>query len=344
MKTHNRQWIFKTRPQGALGEDNFEYREAEIPKPDLSRGQLLVQNLWFSFDPAMRTWMSPAVRYLPPTPLGEPMRSAALSRVLQSENPDFPVGATVQGLFGWEDYSIADPANVSAPGRIPDDVASAIPPDQLLGILGGTGVTAWLGMKKIGMPQAGETVLVSSAAGATGSVAAQIARIAGSRVIGIAGGSEKCEWLTEQCRLSATIDYRAEDVRSRLKTLAPDGVQLFFDNVGGDILEAALNSMADHGRIVLCGQIAGYDGKMRGPENIMEIVFRSLTVRGFVMMHYLEHMEAARTELAGWLHSGELSGRSDIQRGFENIPGTLLRLFRGENKGKQVLEVTQPAG
>ena len=335
----NRQWILSSRPDGEVGEQHFEYRETPLPQPDLGSGQVLVRNLWFSFDPAMRTWLDPIPTYFPPVDIGSPMRAAALSQIVASENEQLPVGATVQGMFEWADYSIADPLALSAPAVIPDSVIEQIPPDQLLGALGGTGITAWVGMDCIGKPQKGETVVVSSAAGATGSVAAQIARIRGSRVIGIAGGKEKCRWLTDECQLQHSIDYRNQDVRQQLSELAPDGVQLFFDNVGGDILDAVLDNMAQHGRIILCGQISGYNGQQQGPANIMQVVFRSLVVQGFVMMHYLEYMDEAREQLAKWLAEGQLAQRSDIQHGFDNLPRTLLRLFRGENMGKQLLEL-----
>ena len=342
MPVTNRQWLLAKRPQGMVKESNFRYQETSLPEPDTKAGQLLVRNLWFSFDPAMRTWMDATPTYLPPSPLDEPMRAVSLARVEKSENPSFPRGSLVQGMFGWQDYVVADPAGLTAPATVPPDAA----PEAILGVLGGTGVTAWCGLLQTGQLQAGETVLVSAAAGATGSVAAQLARLKGCRSIGIAGGREKCEWLLRDCRLDAAIDYQNEDTAERLASLCPEGVNLFFDNVGGAILEAAIDHMAERGRIVLCGQIASYNNKKEeqggGPGNLIQLVLRRVSMEGFLMLDYLEYMGQAQQELAAWVKAGEIACRNDVQEGFQNIPRTLLRLFRGENQGKQLLKNDAP--
>ena len=338
----NRRWLLAERPRGMVEESNFRYQEAPLPEPDTGEGQLLVHNLWFSFDPAMRTWMNATPTYLPPSPVGEPVRAVSLARVEKSADPAFPEGSFVQGMFGWQDYAVAAPATLSAPAPVPPGAD----PEIILGVLGGTGITAWCGLLHVGQPVAGETVLVSAAAGATGSVAAQIARLKGCRSIGIAGGEEKCEWLRRDCRLDAAIDYRSEDTAARLAELCPEGVHVFFDNVGGAILEAAINHMAERGRIVLCGQIASYNNKGTaaggGPGNLIRLVLQRIRMEGFLMLDYMDRMQEAQEELAAWIEAGEIAFRSDIQTGFQNIPRTLLRLFRGENKGKQLLKNDGP--
>ena len=329
----NRQWLLKKRPDGPVNEANFEYREETLEKPSLAPGQVLVRNQWFSFDPAMRTWMDERPSYLPPQALGEPMRAVAMGEVILSNAPEFPVGTRVQGLFGWQDYTIADPAGMTAAAP----AAADLEPEMALNVLGGTGITAWAGMTCVARPCKDATVLVSAAAGATGSVAAQLARARGAAaVIGIAGGEEKCRWLVDDCRLTASIDYRAENVGERLAELCPNGIDLFFDNVGGEILSAALSNMAHGGQIIICGQIANYQ-RGSGPDNLIEVTFRRLKMEGFLMIDYMDRMAEASAELAKLIAAGEIAWRSDIQRGFENIPATLMRLFKGANVGKQLL-------
>ena len=332
--TVNRQWLLAARPQAEVGPEHFEYREAAVPEPDA--GQLLVQLLYFSLDPAMRPWMDDVPSYLPPAALGEPMRAAALGRVVKGSAalPQHPEGSLVQGLFSWQDYVICDPMGLTAPAPVPDDV----PLEVSLGVLGGTGMTAWVGMLELGQPQAGETVLVSAAAGATGSVAAQLARIKGCRVIGIAGGPEKCGWLREACRLDAAIDYRSEDVATRLGELCPQGVELFFDNVGGAIFDAAMVNMKDHGRAILCGQISRYNASSpTGSSGLVQVIMRRLTIKGFVMIDHMDKIETARTQLAAWVAAGEIAHRVNVLEGFKRLPEALMRLFRGQNIGKQLL-------
>jgi len=337
----NRQWLLRRRPRGMVSVDDFEYRETPVPEPDLAAGEILVRNLYLGFDPAMRGWMDDARSYVPPVPLGEPMRASSVAEVIASGNPTFPVGSLVQGLYGWQDYAVARPDDLMPPVPLPEGTPPTIP----LSVLGGTSLTAYFGLLAVGQPRAGETVVVSGAAGATGSMAAQIARIKGCRVIGIAGGPEKCRWLTEYCGVDGVIDYRIENVEQRLGELCPDDIDLFFDNVGGDILEAAIEHIADFGRIVLCGQISGYnDAEPRpGPRNLMHLVTRRVRMQGFIVMDYLDRREEAMADLLGWLGEGKLAWREDIQEGFENIPATLLRLYEGRNQGKQLLKLAAPS-
>ncbi|MEE4144077.1 MAG: NADP-dependent oxidoreductase [Halieaceae bacterium] len=340
MSDSNRQWLLKTRPVGMVGPEHFELVESAMPVPDLEAGQVLVRTLMLGFDPAMRGWVMDEPSYLPPVAIGAPMRASGVGQVIRSSNPDLPVGTLVQGLLNWQEYSIGDPAAAIAPTALPPGV----PPSLALGIFGSTSLTAYFGLLDVGQPRAGETVLVSGAAGATGPVVAQIARLKGCRVVGIAGGAEKCQWLLDACRVDAAIDYKREDIGQRIGELCPGGVNLFFDNVGGDTLEAGISHMADFGRIVLCGGISGYNDEVPrpGPANLMTLVTRRLRMQGFIVIDYLPRAPEAIAALTGWVAAGELAWRDDIQQGFENIPATLQRLFDGRNTGKQMLKLADP--
>ena len=334
----NRQWHLKERPVGMVGLEHFEYVESPIPEPDFDRGQVLVRNLLLSFEPAMRGWMDDEPSYMPPADLGEPMRAFGIGQVIESANPLLPQGALVQGPLNWQEYSIGDPASPFGFSLLPDGVS----PELVLSVLGGNGLTAYYGLLGVGRPQQGETVLVSGAAGATGSLVAQIARLKGCRVIGIAGGPEKCEWLKQDCRIDEVIDYKNEELPQRLAELCPEGVDLYFDNVGGATLEAAIDNMVDNGRIVLCGVISGYnDESPPGPHNMFTLVKRRINMQGFIASD-CENMEEVFGDLAKWVSAGEIAWRADIQEGFDNIPATLLRLFSGRNNGKQLLKLADP--
>jgi NADPH-dependent curcumin reductase CurA len=336
----NRQWLLAKRPFGMVTEENFEYRESPIPEP--KEGQVLLRNLYLSFDPTQRGWMEDRESYMPPVALGEPMRAGSVAQVVESRHPEYQAGDLVQTLGGWQDFVVVDGgAGGFGLSRVPDGVT----PRMALGVLGTTGQTAYFGMLDLGQPKEGETVLVSGAAGATGSVAGQIARIKGCRVVGIAGGPEKCGWLKEQARFDDVIDYKEADVDRRLAELCPDGVDIFFDNVGGQILEAALNHIRMHARIVLCGGIANYNATepQPGPSNLMNLVVMRARMEGFIVIDYLDRFAEGAAALAGWLESGELVHREDVQEGFENIPATLNRLFTGRNLGKQLLRIADPS-
>lgn len=331
----NRQWLLKRRPQGMVSAEDFEYREA--PRPEPGPGEVLVRVLYLSFDPAMRGWMDDAPSYLPPVALGEPMRATGVGEVLVSRDPAIAEGSLVQGMFGWQEYAVAGPQSVFPPQVLPEGT----PPTWPLSIFGGTSLTAYFGLLDVGRPSAGETVVVSGAAGATGCIVAQIARLKGCRVIGIAGGAEKCTWLRDSCRLDAVIDYRSENVPEALGRHCPRGIDVFFDNVGGNILEAGIEHIAERGRIVLCGQIAGYnaDTPQPGPRNMMHLVTRRVRMEGFIMLDYVDRIPEAVAALTDWVMAGELQWREDVQQGFENIPATFLRLFDGRNQGKQLLQL-----
>ncbi len=330
----NRQWIYATRPDGPVGVDNFEYRETDIPEP--GNGQALARLCYLSFEPAMRTWLEDFITYMPPVPLGTPMLAPGVSQVVASNTPALNEGDLVSGMMSWQDYEVVgEQTRVVPPGT---------PIPVMLGPLGGTGLTAYIGLLDIGRTQSGETVLTSGAAGATGSVAAQIARIKGCRSVGIAGGADKCRWLLEEARLDAAIDYKNEDVGARLAELCPDGVDVYFDNVGGDMLETVMNHMGQGGRIASCGAISTYNQGMRrsGPSNMFQIIEKRLTIQGFVMFDHMDRVPAAIEDLGRWVAEGEIAFQTDIQEGFENIPTTFLRLFSGANQGKQLLKVREP--
>ena len=333
----NRQWLLAKRPMGMVSAANFEFREVPVPAP--GAGEILVRNLYLSFDPAMRGWMEDRPSYIPPVGLGEVMRCAAVGQVIESHDGGIPVGSFVSGFFGWQEYALAGPGRATP-------IPAGMPLTWPIGVLGITGCTAYFGMLDIGQPKPGETVVVSGAAGATGSIAAQIARIRGARSIGIAGGAEKCAWLRDAARLDAAIDYKTEDVGARLSALCPNGIDVFFDNVGGAILEAALARIALRARIVLCGGISGYNEKEPppGPRNLMNLVRQRARMEGLILTDYAPRIAEARSQLADWMRAGELAHREDVQEGIESAPRTFLRLFSGENLGKQLLRVAAPEG
>jgi NADPH-dependent curcumin reductase CurA len=331
----NRQWLLARRPVGEVQPSDFEW--VESPLASLGDGEVRVRTLWLSFDPAMRGWMDDRPSYIPPVGLGEPMRAGAVGQVVESRHPAWAPGELVQGLFGWQDYATARGDGLA---RVP----AGVPPSQVLGVLGITGLTAYFGLLDVGKPKAGDTVVVSGAAGATGSVAGQIARLQGCRVIGIAGGAEKCRWLVEQARFDAAIDYKNERVGARLDALCPKGVDVFFDNVGGEILDVVLARIAVRARIVLCGAISRYNEKELppGPRNYVQLVIQRGRMEGFIVIDYAARFAEAAAKLRQWVEAGEIVHEEDVQHGLESAPRTLLRLFRGENRGKQLLQVAEP--
>jgi len=329
--TSNRQWRLRARPVGMVKESDFELAESAVPKP--GPGEVLVRNLYLAFEPAMRGWMEDRPSYLPPVGIGEVMRGMTVGRVVESNQPGIAAGDLVSAMGGWQEwFATGAPVNKLPPGT---------DPTLALSVLGITGLTAYFGMQELGKPSAGETVVVSGAAGATGSVAGQIAKLLGCRVIGIAGGAAKCAWLTGEANFDAAIDYKREDVASRLASLAPSGIHVYFDNVGGPILEAVLGQIAERARIVLCGGISGYNEPEPppGPRNLMNLVVRRGRMEGFIVIDYAARFPEATQQLSRWVAEGRIAHRVDVQKGFENAPRTFQRLFRGENFGKQLLEL-----
>jgi len=331
MVERNRQWLLRRRPIGMIHPDDFEYRETDIPAPSVMRpGEVLLRNRIFLCAPTMRNWMGEKGNSLYPSiPLGAPVMVPAAGEVLVSKNDAIPVGARVRTMSSWQDYQVI-PAGQPL-STIPDELSFV----EAMGIFGLNSLTGYFGLLKVGRPRPGETLVVSGAAGSTGSVAAQIGKIKGCRVIGIAGGAEKCNWLTKECGLDAAVDYKSEHVYERLAALCPAGIDIFYDNVGGDVLQAAVDNMARHGRIVLCGQIAGYndDRPVEGPRNMMRIIYGSVTMQGFLMGDYANEVNDALERLRAWVKGGRISHREDIRGGFEKIPETFSALFDGTNHG-----------
>lgn len=335
----NRQWRLACRPQGMVKESDFAYHEAEVPR--LEDGQFLIRNLYLAFEPAMRGWIEDQKSYLPPVQIGEVMRSLSVGQVIESRNPKFRPGECVHGSFGWQEYVAADErGGLLSPTKIPREASLTWP----LGVLGVTGLTAYFGILDVGRPKNGETCVVSGAAGATGSVAGQIAKLRGCRVVGIAGGAEKCGWLTRDAHYDAAIDYKSEDVDARLGVLCPDGIDLYFDNVGGDILDTVLAHIAHNARVVLCGGISRYNEAELppGPKNYLNLIIQRGKMEGFLVMDYAARFPEAVQELTDWIGSGRLTFQEDIQEDFENAPRTFLRLFEGKNVGKQLLKIAEP--
>ena len=338
MSDVNGQWLLAKRPVGMVKESDFEYREVPIPEP--AEGEVLVRNLYVAFEPAMRGWIEDVKSYMPPVAIGELMRSSAVGQVVKSRVDSLVEGDIVQGLLGWQDYAATNPNGLPGASKVAPGTKLTDP----LGLLGMTSITAYFGLLDVGQPKEGECVVVSGAAGATGSVAAQIAKIKGCRVIGIAGGAEKCAWLRDEAKLDGVIDYKSEDVLTRLGELCPEGINVFFDNVGGEILDAALFHIAERGRIVLCGAISSYNDEE--PKPVLSwhrnLVARRGRMEGFIVLDYLGRVGEALRDLTKWVAEDRIAFQVDVQEGIENVPKTFLRLFSGANRGKQVLKLADP--
>jgi NADPH-dependent curcumin reductase CurA len=330
---HNRQFLLTQRPQGLPSRETFNYVESVLGEP--GPGQILVKNEYLSLDPAMRGWMNDAKSYIPPVGLGEVMRALGVGKVIASQNPGFAVGDYVNGALGVQDFFIGEPK-----GFYKVDPTRA-PLPLYLSALGMTGMTAYFALLDVGQPKAGETVVISGAAGAVGSIAGQIAKLKGCRVIGIAGGAEKCKSLIDELGFDGAIDYKNEDVIAGLKRECPKGVDVYFDNVGGDILDAVLTRLAFKARVIICGAISQYNNKqaVKGPANYLNLLVMSARMEGMVVMTYAPRFAEAAAEMGGWLASGKIKSKEDIVAGLETFPETLLKLFSGENFGKLVLKV-----
>ena len=343
MTLRNRQWLLAAHPTSALTLSDFAYRERLFVVPQLEAGQVLVRNLVFSCAPTIRNWMNEAPRsYRASIAVGEPIVGPACAQVVSSAHPNFVPGTRLIGVSRWEDYSVIEPDAAFAPVL---EIPHAITSIDALGVYGLNSLTAYFGLVRIGKPQAGETVVVSAAAGAVGSMAVQIAKLKGCRVIGIAGGGEKCAWLNEVCGADAAIDYKTADVAAALTQLAPGGVNVFFDNVGGELLQIVIERMAVHGRIVVCGQVSAYDGDAPapGPRDMMRIVYQRLLLQGFVLGDYSSDVQAARAELMRWGGQGKIVAHQEVREGFALLPQTFLDLFTGANKGALLVEVAKIA-
>jgi NADPH-dependent curcumin reductase len=334
----NRQLLLAKRPVGEPAADDFEVRETDVPAP--GEDEALVKVLQISLDPAMRGWMSDAPSYLPPVGLGEVMRAGTAGVVVESTSDRLAPGDHVVGILGVQEHAVAP-----AKGLTKVDTGMA-PLETFLGGLGMPGLTAYFGLTEVGELKEGDTVVISGAAGAVGSVAGQIAKAKGAaNVVGIAGGAEKCQWIVEDLGFDAAIDYKSESVGRRLHELCPDGINVYFDNVGGDILDAALANLAWGARVVICGAISQYnaEGGMTGPKNYMMLLVKRSRMQGFLVFDYVKQYGDALQEMAGWLQSGQLKTREEIVEGsIDDFQQTLMQLFRGENTGKLVLQIAKP--
>ncbi|MBQ4822549.1 NADP-dependent oxidoreductase [Aquimarina sp. MMG016] len=331
----NKQIILKNRPEGLPDSNTWELQNNPIPEP--GEGEVLVQHHYISLDPAMRGWMREGKSYIEPVELGDVMRAGSIGKVMKSNHPKYKEGDFLTGWGGVQQYTVTDGAN-----WYPVDPNIA-PLPLYIGTLGMPGMTAYFGILEVGKIKEGDIVLVSGAAGAVGSVVGQIAKIKGCRVVGIAGGSEKCKYVVDELGFDAAIDYKSEDIYEALKRECPKGIDVYFDNVGGEILDAALSRLRMHARIVICGAISQYNNMndVVGPKNYLSLLVNRATMQGMVVMDYAKDYGKAAMEMGGWIATGKLKTKEDIYEGIENFHETFLRLFSGDKMGKLVLKVIE---
>ena len=304
-----------------------------VPGP----GEVLLKNLYLSIDPAIRGWMSDAKSYLPPIEIGEPIRSGTLSQIIESNAEGWPVGQIVQALAAWESYSVVSSRMLHGKVKTID----GIPLSTMLSVLGGTGLTAYFGLLEVGRPKEGETVLVSAAAGGVGSIVGQIAKLRGCRAIGLTGSDEKCAWLTDELGYDAAINYKTSNLRLALEEACPEGINVFFDSVGGAILNTVLTRLNYHGRVVVCGAISQINEPelLPGPSNYLQLLAKSARMEGFTTLDFARRYDEARSDLAQWIGGGKIRYRDDIVEGLDEAPSHLLRLFSGEHRGKLMVKL-----
>ena len=336
MTERNHRFLLRQRPSGRIGPDTFELTEQ--PVPEIGDGEALVRVDWISLDPTNRMWINDTPTYLPPVGIGEVMRAAGMGQVVASKNPNYAVGQTVQGLLGWQEYAVLSDASMVNPV----DVAEGISPSAYLGALGMTGLTAWVGIRDIGKPQPGETVVVSAAAGAVGSVAGQLAKAAGARVVGIAGGPQKCALLTDELGFDAAVDHRADDWATQLKAATPDGIDVDFENVGGALMDAIFGRLNIGARVALCGLISEYNAEdpPPGPRAFGNLLIQRALVKGFIVLDHFGQATEAVTEIAGLMQQGKLKPLETVVEGFEQLPTAINMLFDGKNVGKLVVKLS----
>ena len=333
----NRSWRLRQRPEGVIGENDLELVTDEIP--EIQEGQVLAKTIYFSLDPTNRIWMSDIDQYMEPVEIGDIMRAGgSLAIVEESKVPHVKVGDIVQGGMhgGWQEYFVIPGEEAAA---IP--LVESIPLTALISVLGFTGPTAYFGFLDIGQPKKGETVVVSAAAGAVGSIVCQIAKIKGCHVVGIAGSDEKCNWLKNDLKVDEVINYKKDDILESLKEKCPEGIDIYFENVGGETLDAALTLMNNYGRIPVCGLISMYnDWETPGPKMFRNILMKRLTVKGFLVSDYLDRYAESLESLSEWMAEGKIQYKVDIVEGIENAPSAVNKLFTGENTGKLVIKVS----
>lgn len=349
MSQTNRQVILTSNPQGKFASDNFEMRDGEIPTP--GDGEFLVRNLYLSLDPAMRIWAAPMHGYAPPVDPGEVMRGFTVSEVLESNHPDFAAGDIVNGMDGWQDYAVSNGVNYNNQGvvdtwNLKNIQAAGLPLSTGVSVLGTTGLTGYFGDVHVGQVAQGDTVLISAAAGAVGSVAGQVAKLKGAgRVVGTAGSPEKCQRLIDEFGYDAAINYKEEDLLAAIGRECPNGVDVYFDNVGGETLNAALANVAFGARVVLCGAVSQYthlEQGLAGPSNYIALLLQRGTMRGFIVLdHYPEYRGAMEAELIDWLKAGKLTYRDEEVDGLENAGSAVNKLYDGTNQGKLLVRIAE---
>ncbi len=336
MALTNHRWVLKRRPQGEIKPGDLDY--IAEPVRDLAEGEVLIRNVYLSLDPTNRIWMSDMDQYMPPVEVGAGMRGGVIGVVESSRSERFKPGDIASpGLGAWETYTIGHEGFTRLVTPVP-----GLPLTALMSVLGGTGLTAYFGTMFIGEPKPGETMVVSAAAGAVGSIAGQIGKIQGARVIGIAGGPKKCAWLTEELGFDGAIDYKNENVGAALDRLCPNGVDVNFENVGGEIMDAVFSRMNNFGRMILCGMISGYNshGVMPGPSDFSRILMRRLLVKGFIVTDYLPRAGEAMADLVPWVMQGRVQWKAHVVDGLENALDALGRLFTGDHDGKLLVRVS----
>lgn len=332
----NHQWRLKSRPVGLIKPDDFCYVSEPVPEP--GEGSFLIRNVHLSLDPAMRGWVMDRPSYIPPVQIGEVMRGLAVGVVEKSNHPNFAAGDRVQGMLGWQEYLIGNADRVTK-------LSQSRPPfSAYLGLFGLAGLTSYAGLIEVGQPKKDETLLVSGAAGSVGSLVGQIGKIKGLRVVGIAGTDEKCHWLREELGFDAAVNYKNPDYKKQLKTACPKGVDIYFENVGGEILETALDVMNTFGRVVVCGMISQYNAtqSVAGPSNFISVITKRLKIQGFIATDYSSKIPEMVSNFSQWYQSGQLKYRVDIVRGLEAAPTAINKLFDGSNHGKLIVEVSDP--
>jgi NADPH-dependent curcumin reductase CurA len=329
----NRRVLLASRPSGWVSEANFKIDEVPLRAP--AEGEVLVKNLWLSLDPYMRGRMNEGKSYAAKQELGEVMIGGTVGEVVESKHPKFAKGDQVLGMLGWQQYGLSDGKGLNKVD------ASRVPLSAYLGVLGMPGVTAWVGLLDICQPKAGETVVVSAASGAVGSVVGQIAKIKGCRAVGIAGGRKKCDYVVKELGFDACVDYKAGALNDELKAALPDGIDCYFENVGGEILDAALRRMNAFSRIAVCGLISQYNAtEPYGVKTVQSILTNRIKVQGFIVSDRMELWPRALAELAGWVAAGRIKYRETVTEGLENAPKAFIGLLKGENFGKQLVKLS----
>ena len=332
--TANNQIRLRRRPDGRVDEQTFETVEEAMPEP--GPGQALVQNLYLSIDPTNRAWIGEEPTYLPPVGIGEVMRSVGLGRVVESSSEDYPEGALVSGLVGWQEYTLAGGEGI--PLTVVPELE--LPIECMLGALGITGITAWFGIEEIGQPQEGETMVVSAAAGAVGSVAGQLAKLRGARVVGIAGGPDKCAWLVDELGFDAAVDRHDPRWREQLREACPQGVDVDFENVGGEIMDAVFSMLNLNARVALCGLISEYNDEPQPGPSLRRVLMNRVLIKGFIVLDWFDRFPEAITQLGALVAQGKVKDRHTIVEGLDGAPAAMNMLFDGANVGKLIVKLT----